>query len=153
MPSFEVVNALIIRDNRIFLTQRRHDQDFPLTWECSGGHVDGNESHHQALARELKEELGVDVLAISELPEYTCRQPSISRPGDTCVILFYRVTLDQHWPIPQEGQGSGWFTPKELRGLTHCGGLAEALENIIDLMRRIEWTKTLPAYVRGGQGE
>lgn len=60
----EVVSAVIIRAGRILLTQRPDGKDFPFTWECPGGKVEGNESHNLALARELMEELGIETKLI-----------------------------------------------------------------------------------------
>lgn len=53
-PGIEVVSALIVRNGRVLLTQRRADNaHFPLAWESPGGKVEGGvESHRDALARE-----------------------------------------------------------------------------------------------------
>jgi len=57
-----VVAGLIIGDDqRILITQRRADQALPLHWEFPGGKVEPGEAPVAALARELREELGVTV--------------------------------------------------------------------------------------------
>ena len=57
-----VVAGLIVRDDGLVLiTQRRADQALPLQWEFPGGKVEPGESPVEALARELREEIGVSV--------------------------------------------------------------------------------------------
>ena len=55
-----VVAGLIIGDDRrILITQRRADQSLGGKWEFPGGKVEPGEAPVTALARELREELGV----------------------------------------------------------------------------------------------
>lgn len=57
-----MVAALIVgRDGHILITQRRADQALPLMWEFPGGKVEAGEAPDAALAREIREELGVTV--------------------------------------------------------------------------------------------
>ena len=56
----KLVVAALVRDasGRVLLTQRRADQPMPLYWELPGGKVEPGEAPVDALARELREELG-----------------------------------------------------------------------------------------------
>src|SRR5262245_35352460 len=55
----QVVAAVIERsDRRLLIGQRRAHDTSPLKWEFPGGKVKPGESAEQALARELREELG-----------------------------------------------------------------------------------------------
>jgi 8-oxo-dGTP diphosphatase len=70
-----VVAALIERsDGRVLITQRRPQAFMPLKWEFPGGKVEPFETDHDALKRELHEELGIEVLVgehfMSLLHEY-----------------------------------------------------------------------------------
>lgn len=52
----------LIRDGRRFLISQRCDEDsFGSKWEFPGGKKDGGETFEQCVAREVKEEVGVDV--------------------------------------------------------------------------------------------
>ncbi len=57
-----VVAGLIVGpDRRVLIAQRRADQALPLEWEFPGGKVEAGEAPAAALARELREELGIAV--------------------------------------------------------------------------------------------
>ncbi|WP_024551814.1 pyrimidine (deoxy)nucleoside triphosphate diphosphatase [Franconibacter helveticus 513] len=59
MKIIDVVAAIIERHGKILLAQRPAGGDQPGLWEFPGGKVESGESQPQALARELKEELGI----------------------------------------------------------------------------------------------
>jgi 8-oxo-dGTP diphosphatase len=56
-----VVAGLVIRDGRVLITQRTATQSLALKWEFPGGKVEPGEAPVDALARELREEIGVTV--------------------------------------------------------------------------------------------
>jgi 8-oxo-dGTP diphosphatase len=55
-----LVAAVIERDGRYLITQRRAAAVLPGLWEFPGGRVEEGETDEQALQRELKERLGTD---------------------------------------------------------------------------------------------
>ena len=57
-----VAVALVDRDNRILIAQRPEGKHFSGFWEFPGGKIEDNERPEDALIRELKEELGIDVI-------------------------------------------------------------------------------------------
>ena len=57
----EVVAALIKRDNKFLICQRPRNKARALLWEFVGGKVEQGESREDALKRECKEELDVDI--------------------------------------------------------------------------------------------
>lgn len=57
-----VVGAMLeSEEGRYLITQRPPTATLPLLWEFPGGRVEPGESDQQALARELREEMGIDV--------------------------------------------------------------------------------------------
>ena len=52
--------ALIVRGGEVLICQRRPDQPMALQWEFPVGKIEAGETAEQALARELREELGIE---------------------------------------------------------------------------------------------
>lgn len=59
--TIRVVAAVIERDGRYLITQRRTSAVLPLMWEFPGGRVEPGETDQQALKRELLHRLGVGI--------------------------------------------------------------------------------------------
>ncbi len=60
MKSIEVVAAVIKDDAKVFATQRGYGE-FKDGWEFPGGKVEPNETPEEALIREIKEELDIEI--------------------------------------------------------------------------------------------
>jgi 8-oxo-dGTP diphosphatase len=57
------VSALFFSEDRVLLAHRTHKRDWaPDTWDVPGGHVERGESETEALVREVREELGIEIL-------------------------------------------------------------------------------------------
>jgi 8-oxo-dGTP diphosphatase len=63
----DVVAGLILRKQRLLACQRHESSVFPLKWEFPGGKVEVGESYLDALKRELREELGIEVQEAKEI--------------------------------------------------------------------------------------
>jgi len=57
-----VAAALIVRDGKVLIGQRRPEQPMALKWEFPGGKIEPGETAQEALARELHEELGIQAV-------------------------------------------------------------------------------------------
>lgn len=60
MKTIEVVAAIIKDNDRIFITRRGYG-NFVDMWEFPGGKIESGESQEEALIREIKEELELDI--------------------------------------------------------------------------------------------
>src|ERR1700722_15983191 len=89
-----VVAAVIQKDQRILIGQRRRKDRHSLKWEFPGGKVEARESPRQALARELKEELNIQAKIGAEVTRYAYRYAN--RP--LFELIFYRVEEFQGEP-------------------------------------------------------
>ena len=61
MKEIQVVCGVALKDDKVFLARRRPEKSYGGFWELPGGKVEPGETHESALARELSEELGIDV--------------------------------------------------------------------------------------------
>jgi 8-oxo-dGTP diphosphatase len=87
----EVVAAVIMRDGKILIGQRKRGGRHPLKWEFPGGKVEPGEDPRAALARELREELNVDAVIGEELDSYEVNYGD----GFRIFLRFYRITQFQ----------------------------------------------------------
>tara|TARA_B110000467_G_C18306644_1_gene475138 strand:+ start:203 stop:613 length:411 start_codon:yes stop_codon:yes gene_type:complete len=95
-----------------FLTKRLASAHQGNKWEFPGGKVEINETVAEALSRELKEEIGIEVLSCQ--PMLTIRHEYTDKY--VCLEVFLVDNyLDE--PSAQEGQGQGWFSLIELETL------------------------------------
>lgn len=106
----EVVAAVIQRsDGRFLLAQRPVGRVYAGYWEFPGGKVEPGESLHQALERELREELGIRV---------GLAYPWVSRcfhyPHALVRLNFFRVTGWQGKPHGHEEQALAWQRAEAL---------------------------------------
>ena len=60
MKTIKVAAAIIIHNNRIFATQRGYGE-FKDGWEFPGGKIEPGETSREALVREIKEELDIEI--------------------------------------------------------------------------------------------
>lgn len=109
-PVVKVVLALIHHDGRYLAQRRPADKHAGGVWELPGGKVEAGEDERRALAREVAEELGCEVLAARHLLTWHHRYP------DRCVRLAcYRVRLfDPDRARPLASDGLEWFAPADL---------------------------------------
>ena len=82
-----VVAGLIYRSGKLLICQRRKSAVFPLKWEFPGGKIEPGEVPQDALGRELKEELGIDVQEAIEI----FRHEHIYEDGPQVLLIFFSV--------------------------------------------------------------
>lgn len=68
-PLLHVAVGVILRDGRLLISLRQGEQHLAGLWEFPGGKVEPGEHVFEALARELHEELGLDVIEAEPLVE------------------------------------------------------------------------------------
>ena len=102
---------LFDKEGRLYLQKRPAWKDIqPGKWDTAvGGHVDLGENIYQALKREVKEELGLDVSSPELLRQYVFE----SDREKELVNVFKLVTEDQPHPT-DELDGGGFWTMEEI---------------------------------------
>ena len=97
-------------ETRYFLTKRLQDVHQGGKWEFPGGKVESGETISQTLARELKEEINIDILSC--IPLITINHDYKDKA--VCLEVFIVDNYNGE-PSAQEGQEQGWFSLAELR--------------------------------------
>ena len=120
-----VVVAAVVEENDSFLVTRRPDGvHLAGLWEFPGGKIDPDESHADALRREMREELGTDVEVLDLVLHTTHVYPERS-----VALFFYNCVLQQK-PRPLLGQEMRWVRRTELPSL----GFPPADEELIRIL-------------------
>ena len=106
-----VVAAVIEREDRFLVTRRQHGVHLAGFWEFPGGKVAEDESHAEALCREIHEELDVNIV-VGDLVLETSHE----YPDRVVTLYFYRCDL-VGTPRPMIGQEMTWVAGDELPSL------------------------------------
>jgi 8-oxo-dGTP diphosphatase len=108
-----LVAACVLVDaaGRVLIARRPEGRAMAGLWEFPGGKLEPGESPEEALVRELREELGVDI-------SRACLAPFVfaSHTYDSFHLLM-PLFLCRRWqgiPVPREGQIIRWVSPAEL---------------------------------------
>lgn len=107
-----VVAALIERDGRLLICQRRKGDVYPLKWEFPGGKIQSGETPPQALTRELEEELGVRAVIG---PEIYRTQHTYDAPHREVDLLFFVAELGKQEPRNLAFEQILWVGRSELQ--------------------------------------
>jgi 8-oxo-dGTP diphosphatase len=86
-----VVAGVIESDGKILVCQRRRGDTFELMWEFPGGKLKEGETAAEALARELREELGVQAEVGAEIFRTRHHYAELSEPIE---LIFLAATVD-----------------------------------------------------------
>ncbi|OLT75433.1 DNA mismatch repair protein MutT [Mycobacteroides chelonae] len=102
-----VVAGAVIDGDKLLIAQRSKPAELAGQWELAGGKVAEGESEPQALARELREELGIEVEVDTRVGEDVV--------VGNLVLRAYRARLyDGGIPHPHEHLALRWVTADEL---------------------------------------
>ena len=81
-----VVGGIIYQNKKILICQRKEVGDHPLKWEFPGGKIKDFEENQEALRRELKEELNIEIIEMSFFDEYLYEYKELSKK---LKLVFY----------------------------------------------------------------
>lgn len=107
-----VAVGVIIRDNQVLLSLRSKQQHQGGKWEFPGGKVEAGETVYNALARELKEELAIEVVSAEPF-----MQQAFSYPERNVLLDIYLVTEFTGQAQGLEGQPLQWASFAQLSQL------------------------------------
>ena len=119
----DVVGAVIRDGERVLMAQRPEGKAQAGLWEYPGGKIEPGETPEEALARECREELALEIENPSVLRSVVHRYPE-----KTVRLLLVECSIRPgSVPVPQEGQSVAWIRPADLARLPVCPADKELL--------------------------
>ncbi len=116
------VGIIINKKNQILIAKRASHQHQGNKWEFPGGKVESNETSQQALKRELKEELGVEIQNSTHLIDINHKYKN--------KLIQLEVYEVKNWlgdAVGREGQPLQWVEQSELSNYEFPDANAEIL--------------------------
>lgn len=118
--------GVLVRDGQVLLVHRIPGRRwYPDCWDFVGGHIEAGESAQDAIRRECREEIGVDITALEPI-ETAFEDPTIEMHG--FVVTSWRGEPSNC--APDEHDDLRWF------GLDELAGLALADPGAVEVIRR-----------------
>lgn len=128
MITVHVVAGVLQRGEAFLIAQRPEGKPYSGYWEFPGGKIEADESHEQALKRELHEELGVEVIHARLLCHHEYQYP------DKLVRLaMWLVDQFAGEPEGRENQALRWVTLDEMTAMPLLEGNWPLLNVIRDI--------------------
>jgi 8-oxo-dGTP diphosphatase len=127
MKTIRVVAALVERDGRYLITQRRATAVLPMLWDFPGGRVETGETDEAALAREVAERLGasVDVGQLISFVNHPYEKYAVDLYLYECKLLSVHLhchaVKDYAW-VTSEEMESYSFTPVDEASMSKLLG-------------------------------
>ena len=121
----EVVAALIWDGDRFMICQRPPEKARGLLWEFVGGKVEPGETREQALIRECREELAVELDVGGVFTEVVHEYPDL-----TVHLTLFHAAIREGTPEKLEHEDIRWITVNEIDQYVFCPADEEILAKL-----------------------
>lgn len=124
----EVVAALIWDKDKFMICQRPVTKSCALLWEFVGGKVEAGETKEEALIRECREELGIELSVGDIFTEVVHMYPDI-----TVHLTLFNASIIKGVPQKLEHNDIRWITPSEIPNFDFCPADIEIIRKLRSL--------------------
>ena len=124
MKEIRVAAAIIVNEGKIFATQRGYG-DWKDWWEFPGGKIEPGETAEEALAREIREELNVEI-AIDEFYQTV----EYDYPKFHMVMDCFICHIAEGEPVLLEHEAAKWLSRDELGSVRWLPSDVELIESL-----------------------
>ncbi len=115
----------------LYLRDNKPDIPFPHHWDLFGGHVEAGETPEEALVREIKEELNIDLNEFKFFKKFVCNQ------GDVTPNVKYIYSAKINIPIEEitllEGERAQYFSKEEIPNVKFANILKSIVMDYLDV--------------------
>ena len=114
----------------IYLRDNRSDIPFPNCWDFFGGHVEDGETPAEALVRETKEELGIDLSDWNYFRTYVCIEGDVY--PNIKFMYWARIEKSPEDLVLYEGQKLASIILEERHQFVFANILGAILDDFVD---------------------
>ena len=128
MKTIEVTAAIIIKDGKVFATQRGYG-DWKGWWEFPGGKLEPGETPQEGLRREIREELDaeIEVGRLLDTVEWDYPAFHLTMHCFICTLLSESMHLNEH-------EDAAWLTEETLNSVKWLPADEELIQKITDIL-------------------
>ncbi len=128
MKTIEVTAAIIIKDGKVFSTQRGYG-DWKGWWEFPGGKIEPGETPQEALRREIREELDaeIEVGKLLDTVEWDYPAFHLTMHCFLCTLLSGSIHLNEH-------EDAAWLNAEKLDSVKWLPADEGLIQKIADLL-------------------
>lgn len=131
MKTIRVVAAVIVNDDKVLATQRGYGE-FKGGWEFPGGKIEAGERPEEALIREIKEELEMDIKVGTLINTVEYDYPNFHLSMD----CFF-ASIVQGTPLLKEHEAAKWLARDALGSVDWL----PADQGLIEKLKQLEWAQ------------
>jgi 8-oxo-dGTP diphosphatase len=132
--TIRVCCAILVDKNLVLCAQRSSSMSLPDKWEFPGGKIEPGEQTHEALRREIREELGVEIEVLQEFKS-TFHRYSEERHIE---LIPFLARIIKGSPNPTEHQTLKWVKLGDLKGLDWAEADIPIVNEFIKWKKRLE---------------
>ena len=121
-----VTCAIILKGDKILVTQRSAEMNLPYKWEFPGGKVETDENEEECILREIREEINIEIQILERLTPSVYKYPTF-----TINLIPFVATYLKGEVVLAEHSNFKWLEKSELMRLDWAPADVPIVEEIL----------------------